>query len=141
MTRLVVLDTNIIISSLLKKEGTAAELRNAWLKDAFIIAISPTLLEELQDVLSRPWFAKASRFNPEEIVEFLSRLAQESVIKEPDHVEAILRDPDDDHVLAAALACEAHCIVSGDQDILTLQPAFKNIEILTLRQFLDSIVE
>lgn len=143
MTRLVVLDTNILISSLLKKEGTAAELRKAWLQDAFLIAISPTLLQELQEVLSRPWFAKASHLNPEEIKEFLSRLAQESMIKEPDHVdvEAILRDSDDDHVLAAALACGAHCIVSWDQDILELQPKFRNIEILTLREFLDTMIE
>ena len=141
MTRLVVLDTNILVSALLKKEGIAAELRKAWLEDAFLIAISPTLLVELSDVLSRPWFAKASQLSPEVIQEFISRLAQESLIKEPDQVEAILRDPDDDHVLAAAMACGAHCIVSGDQHILELQPRFREIEILTLRQFLDRIAE
>lgn len=41
----------------------------------------------------------------------------------------VCRDPDDDHVLACALAAQATVIVSGDKDLLDLQP-YKGIPIL-----------
>jgi len=42
----------------------------------------------------------------------------------------ILRDPDDDVVLATALAARADIIVSGDKDLIDLR-RFRNIEIVT----------
>ena len=49
---------------------------------------------------------------------------------EPIDVPRIVRDPDDDHVLACALAAKADLIVSGDKDLLDLN-TFQNIHILT----------
>lgn len=42
----------------------------------------------------------------------------------------ILADPDDDHVLACAIAAQADYIVSGDRHLLALEQ-FKNITIVT----------
>lgn len=52
----------------------------------------------------------------------------------------IIADPDDDHVLACALAAEAELIVSGDRHLLGLG-VYQNIEIITAAQALERIAE
>jgi len=50
----------------------------------------------------------------------------------------ILRDPDDDAVLAAALGGQAQLIVSGDRDLLDLRQ-FRSIPIVSVNAALDVI--
>ena len=52
--------------------------------------------------------------------------------------QPISRDPDDDRVLACAIAAGADVIVSGDQDLLVLTE-FQGIPILTATQTLERI--
>jgi predicted nucleic acid-binding protein len=50
--------------------------------------------------------------------EVLTSVAE--VVAELSVIEPVCRDPDDDHVLAAALAAKAEVIVTGDADLLAL---------------------
>ena len=68
--------------------------------------------------------------------QFLSDLASVGewvVIK--GHLRAC-RDPDDDKFLETALAGEAPCIVTGDADLLALDP-FQGVRVLTPRRFVE----
>ena len=50
----------------------------------------------------------------------------------------VCRDPNDDHVLAAALAVKADFIVTGDKDLLSLE-VFRGIRIVAARPFLAEV--
>lgn len=50
----------------------------------------------------------------------------------------VCRDPKDDFILECASIGNADCIVTGDKDLLSLK-TYRDIEILTPRQYLDKI--
>jgi predicted nucleic acid-binding protein len=58
------------------------------------------------------------------------------VIRDLPAIAPVCRDPNDDHVLAAALAAEADYIVTGDADRLALR-TYQGIQIVTVRELMD----
>jgi predicted nucleic acid-binding protein len=50
----------------------------------------------------------------------------------------VCRDPDDDHVIAAALAVNPGYIVTGDRDLLVLA-RHEHIRIISAREFLEAL--
>lgn len=86
-----------------------------------MLITSPALLAELGAVIRRPKFQVVlarSRTDPERTVGELRRLAE--IVDPPPLSEPVSRDPDDDAVLAIAVASKADLIISGDADLLTL---------------------
>ena len=82
---------------------------------------SPALLAELADVIGRKKFdAILTRTNTsrERSLAEVRRLAE--VIDPPPLPQPMCRDPDDDQVLALAIAAKVDLIVSGDRDLLSL---------------------
>ena len=82
---------------------------------------SPALLAELADVIRRAKFdAILTRTNTsrERSLAEVRRLAE--VIDPPPLPQPVCRDPDDDEVLALAIAARVDLIVSGDGDLLSL---------------------
>ena len=93
------------------------------------------LLAELLEVLSRGKFAARlaqSGLTPEGIVDDLRRLA---VIVAPAEVPLVVpTDPDDDHVIAAAVAGQADLIASCDKRDLLPLGRLQDIPIVTARE-------
>lgn len=134
MTRTVP-DTNIIISGLLWR-GNPRRILDAARDGIIELFTSPLLLEELEDVLSREKFAArltAAEVTVQDLVSGYSALA--TVIEAEAIEPVILVDPDDDAVLACALAADAEVIVSGDRDLLGLKK-HKDVRILTATELL-----
>ena len=114
------LDTNVWISALLWSGLPNGILRLAESKSIVLIA-SPSIVEEIREVLARPKFTRriaALETSVGELVESLLAVAE--VIAEPIAEPVIAADPDDDRVLACAVAGKAHWIVSGDAHLLAL---------------------
>ncbi|GAB3550883.1 putative toxin-antitoxin system toxin component, PIN family [Spirosoma fluminis] len=128
-----VFDANALISAALSPLSTNAQA----LKKADIIGVivysNETWLEFL-DVLFRSKFDKYfSLAVREEIADrFLGRFHEIQV------TETVIacRDPKDDKYLALALAAQASCIISGDEDLLVLHP-FETIPVLKATDFLQ----
>ena len=121
-----VFDTNVLFSAFVA-HGVCAGLYEECLLRARIV-VSPAILFELRDKL----VAKA-RLSPGEAKEVVEAIAASAEVVVPQPLPApACRDPDDDMVLATALAAKATAIVSGDQDLLVLG-RFRGIPILTPR--------
>ena len=133
-----VIDTNVLLSGLLWHGQPHMLLENVRAGTLTMIS-SPALLAELADVIGRAKFdailvrANTSR---EQALAEVRQLAE--VVEPPPLPAPVCRDPDDDEVLALALAAQVDLIVSGDDDLLVLQ-AFEGIPILTPAQAVQLI--
>jgi putative PIN family toxin of toxin-antitoxin system len=130
MTMRVVLDTNVLLSGLLW-HGPPHTLIERVREGTLFLVSSPALLAELAEVIARPEFAAIlarSNTSPEHSLAELRALAE--VIEPAPLAMPVCRDPDDDAVLALAIAARADLIVSGDRDLLDL-PRFQDIAIVT----------
>lgn len=121
----VVLDPGVIVSGLLNPDGPPGRLLDAWVDGEFDLVVSPHLLEELTDVLSRPKLA--SRLDSTVVSEML-RLVREAAVMASDGPAAqVCRDPDDNYLIALALGTGS-LVVSGDKDLLSVQ--VEHVEVL-----------
>jgi putative PIN family toxin of toxin-antitoxin system len=126
----VVLDTNTLVSGIISSGGPPRRLLDGARTQAFESYSSAILLAELLDVLSRDKFARrleVAGLTPQGIVIDLRRLV--SLVDPADLPRVIPADPDDDHVLACAIAARAELIVSGDRHLLDLGGDYRGIHI------------
>ena len=100
---------------------------------------SAALLDELADVLTRPSATKRLAVIGKTAREVLSDYVEVLELVEPTTVpRVVLGDPDDDQVLAVALAAHADLIVSGDSDLLNIA-SYEGIPIVTAAQAVQRI--
>jgi uncharacterized protein len=92
------------------------------------------VLLELAEVLSRKKLNKY--LLEEERMRFLVALLKEAELVEIGEVVTDCRDVKDNKFLELAVSGKADYIVSGDEDLLVLNP-FRGIPILTPREFLS----
>lgn len=122
----VVVDTNVLLSRLLVPGSVPAQAVRRAVDQGQILASEATL-EELADVLSRPKFDRYLTVSErQQFLRLFMRIAQWVPILHP--VQAC-RDPRDDKFLALAVNGEAGVIITGDQDLLVLDP-FRDVRIL-----------
>jgi uncharacterized protein len=139
----VVIDTNLFVSGAISPRGLPHQLLQAWRTGTFTLLISAEQRGEVQEVLSRPEIARRYNLSDEakaHLLFLIDTLALQAPLRQrlPIHV----RDPKDDHLLAAALGGKADYLVTGDADLLTLDrdPKLPNLRILSVRSFLDLLI-
>lgn len=132
MRKNIVLDTNTYVSGYIFTNSiTAKALEKA--QENYQLVFSEQTWAELTDVINRPKFDKyldsSARFN---ILELLKEVA---IFVEPTETITDCRDPKDNKFLELAVAAYAQYIVTGDIDLLILNP-FRTIYILKSGDFL-----
>jgi len=129
----IVLDTNVIISSLLLSQSVPARIL-AQAEQHETILFSDAVLSEISIVLSRPKFRPY--LDEDVITEFLARIDQNWQRVKILHLITVCRDPKDDKFLELAVNGGASHIITGDKDLLVLNP-FRSIHILTPTQYIE----
>src|SRR5207245_1053320 len=123
-------DTNVIVSGVFW-QGPPRQVLDAARAGKITLFTTPFLLVELPDVLSRPKFARRlaqAGINAAALVVDFAALA---VLVQPANIRpVVLADPDDDAVLACAVAAQADAIISGDTHLLQLRQ-YQGIPVLT----------
>jgi putative PIN family toxin of toxin-antitoxin system len=125
----VVIDTNVYISALVFGGKPAVVLQ---LADSGVlqIVVSADIKDELVETLTGKFGWSAAR--AEQACRELWKDAY--WVMRPQEVECS-RDPDDNHILGCALESQARAIITGDQDLLVLNP-FRGVVILAPSEFL-----
>lgn len=128
----VVIDTNVLISGLFSTTSTPALAVEKAVTKAQLVATTETL-RELIGKLHSPKFDRYVR--PERRDALLERVA--SLVEIIDVLQSIRasRDSKDDKFLEAAVNGRADVIVTGDKDLLDLNP-FRGIAIVTPATYL-----
>lgn len=112
---IVTLDTNVLIAAFISR-GQCHELVEHLVRHHTIVS-SAFILQEFKDKLRLKFSIAAS-----DVEAAMTLLQSRMVVVEPQRLsQPVVRDSDDDWILATALAGKSACIVTGDKDLLSLE--------------------
>lgn len=134
----VVLDTNVIISAAISKEGAPARIFELLLLELIENFTSKEIVKEIEEVFSRPKISELinerdRRFVIKNFKKFSKKITPTLKIDE------IKEDPDDNKFLEVAITGNADFIISGDAHLRQLH-VYKNIKIETPNEFLEEML-
>lgn len=128
-----VVDTNLMIRALLSAGPARQFFKLAPLAHQLVYHVEQ--LAELRDVAARPRLKVA----PEAVTELVERIERYAQRVDADlDAQLDCRDPNDNYVLALALAGKAEVILTEDDDLLVLNP-WRGIRVMRLFQFLQDV--
>ena len=127
-----VLDTNVVLSALIRPGGVSGRLRLAWQSQRFVPLVSRPTATELIRVLAYPKFKLAPEEQHDLLADYLPWAETFRIPNSPPKTPAC-RDPLDVPFLQLALAAKADALVTGDADLLILAP-LRSLAIITPAQ-------
>ena len=133
----IVLDTGIFISALISEGTPPDKVYQAWLDGAFVLITSEAQLTELKRVLG---YEKLQRYlKAPKVAILLESIEMFAVLAEKLPEVDLSPDPDDNRIIATAIAGKADYIISGDKrHMLSLEKA-EGIPIVTARYAVDTL--
>jgi uncharacterized protein len=138
MMRLV-LDTNVVVAGLLWF-GPPRRLLDRAIDEVITLYSSPALVDELTHTLDYRKFALRIEQFGKTVPALTTQYAALVTLVSPMQVLRVIEhDPDDDQVIAAAVAARADLIVSGDKHLHSLGGEFQGIRIVTPAQAVQLI--
>jgi putative PIN family toxin of toxin-antitoxin system len=134
---IVVCDANVLASGFVGfnlAQSTPGEILRRWRAGNFILVCSQELRIELDRTLQKPYFQQ--RRTPAQREAVLALLDRHATWMELSTiVKGAAPDPDDDHVLSAAVSSGANVLITGDRALQALG-SFQGIRIVSPRDFL-----
>lgn len=135
----VVIDTNVWLSAAITRSGTSAMLCRLLIERNFQPVFSPITFDELTVRLCLPKFDRYIGIDTRR--RFLADTRESArwcSVPVPLSTRTWCRDPSDDKFIALALTAKATRLITGDADLLCLDP-LGDLRILTPRAALDEI--
>lgn len=131
----VVLDVNVIVSSIIAPSGTPGRIFDAWKRQQLYVITSPVIIAKTLEVIRRPSIQKNFSISETDI-QAIKTLLERRTILTPHNLKlkVVERDPEDDNIIIAAVEGKADCIVSGDRHLQDLD-SYEDIPILSPSEF------
>ena len=133
----ILLDTNIIISGFISSESPPGKLVQGWLDGRFELVTSQAQLDELLRALG--YERLRDRISPEQARDFLENIEAAAIMMTAVPEVNYSSNPDDNIILATAIAGNADLIVSGDKPGMLAIDEVEGIKIVTPREALDRL--
>ena len=129
----VIIDTNVIVSSLIQKSYPYHIIFDLFIEDKMLLCISPQLMAEYNAVLTRPKFAKFQEFVAK--ARFVLALIEKKAMRyTPQITIDLISDKDDNKILELADESTADFVITGNTNDFTF-PAYKQTRIVTPRDY------
>jgi len=137
----IVLDTNLFVSALIREGGVPYQVITAWRESRFQLVTTAELNAEIAGVLARNWLTERYSIDAERRAGILRDLDALDPVEPLTPLPMHSRDALDDKVLAAALGGDADFLVTGDNDLLSLDgdPRLGTLRIVTPAEFLRQL--
>lgn len=135
---ILVLDTSVLVSILITKDTPPDRLYQAWLQGRFELVTSEVQLAEFARVLQYERLQKYIRIQTG-AAEMLNMLREEAQIVGPLPDISASPDPDDNAIIATAIAGQADWLISGDKKDLLSLGEVEGVAILTVREALTRL--
>ena len=132
-----VLDTNVVLSAVIRPGGVTGRLRLAWQGGLFVPLASRDTASEWIRVLAYPKFKLTGEEQQELLADYLP-WTETVRIPEPAPKTPRCRDPHDLPFLQLAFAARADALVSGDTDLLVLGP-LPHVALITPAQAIERL--
>ena len=135
-----VVDASVLVSAFLFPGSVPGRVLKLADQGAFALHLSPLLLEETRYALLSTRLRDAYGHDEELVTAWCADLQEVGSVFYglPPDIGPACRDPNDDHVIATALAVKADAIITGDKDLLALGQ-YQAVRILTARAFLTEL--
>ncbi|MGE0821756.1 MAG: putative toxin-antitoxin system toxin component, PIN family [Candidatus Binatia bacterium] len=134
--RKAVFDTTTLVSAFLTKKGVSALLLQHAVAGAFELHLSEAIIAETQDVLlNRAHLRRQFIYTDHDVEEFCLLLKAFAHIVSDVPVLQVSRDPEDDYVIATAVAAEVSHLITRDKDLLTLT-TYQGVQMVRPEEFM-----
>jgi len=132
MLERIVIDTNVLVSAALSKHSTPRKVLSTVLERHSLL-VSEETLAELEEVFNRPKLNRYSRI--EDRINLLRALINKAIIVPINSHIIDCPDPKDNKFLELAVDGKGTYIVSGDGDLLDMNP-YMGIRIISAAEFM-----
>jgi len=139
-----VFDTNLLVSAFLSRDnpgGVSLELLRFAREGMFQLLLSPDIIAEtLATVVGSQRARQRYGYTPTMAAQFCDSLFAVAtiVVNPPPTPGAVPRDPEDDKIIACAVAADVQYLVTRDDDMLSLQK-YESIRIIPPEEFLHIV--
>lgn len=139
-----VVDTNIFLRSLIRKGNISSKIIGHWEASDFFLVTSGEILQEIEEVLKRPWLVEKFGYDVEEVDNLVSSISQTAIFVTPVFTLKLCRDPKDDKFIDCSILGRVQNLVSEDHDLLSDENLKKQlfeygVEVLNALEFYQKL--